>query len=411
MCGAMIYSLYQAQADATAPLRWFAARNAAAMWREESLFRLPAAFGLRHWGAMCDAVLGTTLTHERPPFGIDCVLVHNHELAIEEVVADDTPFGSLLHFQKSEALGQPRVLVVAPMSGHFATLLRGTVKTMLPDHDVYITDWKNGRDIPRAAGVFGLDEFTEHLVRFLDVLGPPCHIVAVCQPTVAALAAVAIMAQSGHRATPRSMTLMAGPMDTRVNPTRVNELAKSRSMAWFEKSLVAPVPGGFPGAGRRVYPGFLQLTAFVSMNLDRHFRAHLAQYRQMATGDTDRARAHRDFYDEYNAVMDLPAEFYLETVQRVFQDHDLPLGKLDVRGEIVRPEAIRRTALLTVEGENDDICSIGQTVAAQDMCARIRPAMKRHHLQTGVGHYGVFNGRRWANEIYPLMREMIEATN
>jgi poly(3-hydroxybutyrate) depolymerase len=218
------------------------------------------------------------------------------------------------------------------------------------------------------------------------------------------------MAQSGHRATPRSMTLMAGPIDTRINPTRVNDLAKSRSIEWFERSLIGTVPLGFPGSGRRVYPGFLQLAAFVSMNFDRHLRAHFGQYRQVVGGEMAKARTHREFYDEYNAVMDLPAEFYLETVKRVFQDHDLPLGRLDVRGELVQPEAIRRTALLTVEGEADDICSIGQTVAAQDLCAKIRPAMKRHHLQTGVGHYGVFNGRRWSGEIYPLMREMIEAT-
>ncbi len=406
----VIYALYQAQADALAPLRWWAGRSAAAMWREESIFRLPSAFGLRQFGAMCDAVLGTALTHAQPAFDIATITVGNRTLHIEEVAADETPFATLLHFRKSVETGHPRVLVVAPMSGHFATLLRGTVKTMLPDHDVFITDWKNARDVPVGAGTFGLDEFTEHVIRFLDVIGPPCHVVAVCQPTVAALAAVAVMAHSGHRATPRSMTLMAGPIDTRINPTRVNDLAKSRTMAWFERTLIDRVPRGFAGAGRRVYPGFLQLSAFVSMNLDRHWRAHLAQYRQMVTGDTERARAHRDFYDEYNAVMDLPAEFYLETVRRVFQDHDLPLGRLDIRGETVRPEAIRRTALLTVEGENDDICSIGQTVAAQDLCARIRPAMKRHHLQTGVGHYGVFNGRRWSTEIYPLMREMIEAT-
>ena len=406
-----MYQLYQAQADATAPLRWWAGRVAAGMWREASPAQFPAAFGLRHWGALCDLVLGASLTHTRPPFDISTVGVGNRTYDVEEIAADDTPFATLLHFRKSEDLGQPRVLVVAPMSGHFATLLRGTVKTMLPDHDVFITDWKNARDISLPAGRFGLDDYTEHLVRFLRAIGPPCHIVAVCQPTVSALAAVALMSQSGDRATPRSMTLMAGPIDTRINPTRVNELAKSKPMAWFEKNLIGRVPLGFPGAGRLVYPGFLQLTAFVSMNLGRHVRAHVGQYYNLVGGEFVRARAHREFYDEYNAVMDLPAEFYLETVQRIFQDHDLPLGKLDVRGEIVRPEAIRRTALLTVEGEADDICSVGQTVAAQDLCVRLNSAIKRHHLQTGVGHYGVFNGRRFVAEIYPLMREMIEATN
>jgi len=407
----MIYQLSQAQADAMAPLRWWAERGAAPLWNAGGAFQMPGAFGLRHLGALCDMVLGVSLTHTRPPFDIASAMVGNQTYDIEEVAAAETPFATLLNFRKSAELGQPRVLVVAPMSGHFATLLRGTVKTMLPDHDVFITDWKNARDIPTGDGAFGLDDYTEHVIRFLEVIGTPCHVVAVCQPTVAALAAVALMAQSGNRATPRSMTLMAGPIDTRVNPTRVNELAKSQTMAWFESKLIARVPASFPGAGRRVYPGFLQLTAFVSMNLERHLRAHLGQYRNVVGGEMQRARTHRDFYDEYNAVMDLPAEFYLETVRRVFQDHDLPLGKLDVRGELVRPEAIRRTALLTVEGEADDICAVGQTVAAQDLCARLNPAIKRHHLQTGVGHYGVFNGRRWSAEIYPLMREMIEATN
>ena len=407
----MIYQLYQMQADAMAPWRWWAERGAAPLWQSSSPVQHPAATPVRYWNAWCDLLLGVSLTHHRPPFDIPLVSVGNATVAIEEVVADDTPFASLLHFRKPTERGQPRVLVVAPMSGHFATLLRGTVKTMLPDHDVFITDWKNARDIPAEAGPFGLDEYTEHVIRFLDTIGPPCHVVAVCQPTVAALAAVALMSQCGHRATPRSMTLMAGPIDTRVNPPRVNELAKSQTMEWFEQKLIGTVPRGFAGAGRKVYPGFLQLTAFVSMNLERHAKAHMTQYRHVVTGELAKARTHRDFYDEYNAVMDLPAEFYLETVRRVFQDHDLPLGRLDVRGQLVDPAAIRRTALLTVEGEADDICSIGQTVAAQDLCARLRPAIKRHHLQTGVGHYGVFNGRRWANEIYPLMREMIEATN
>jgi poly(3-hydroxybutyrate) depolymerase len=407
----MIYDLYQMQADATAPLRWWAERGAAPLWQADSWWRNPAAVGLRHWGAWCDLLLGVTLTHARPAFGITTTKLGNGTSDITEVVAAETPFASLLHFQKAREVAQPRVLLVAPMSGHFATLLRGTVKTMLPDHDVFITDWKNAREIPTADGEFGLDEYTDHIIKFLDIIGPPCHVVAVCQPTVSALAAVALMSQAGHRATPRSMTLMAGPIDTRINPTRVNDLAKAHTMDWFEQKVIGTVPRGLPGAGRRVYPGFLQLTAFVSMNFERHFRAHLGQYRAVVNADMQRARLHRDFYDEYNAVMDLPAEFYLQTIRRVFQDHDLPLGRLDVRGEPVRPEAIRRTALLTVEGEADDICAIGQTVAAQDLCSRIKSSMKRHHLQTGVGHYGVFNGRRWSSEIYPLMREMIEATN
>ena len=282
---------------------------------------------------------------------------------------------------------------------------------LLPDHDVYITDWKNARDIPLSAGVFGFDEFVDHLIRFMEVMGEGSHMIAVCQPAVAGLAATAVMAEAGNRAQPRSLTLMAGPIDTRQNPTKVNELAKSRSIEWFEKNLIASVPWRFKGAFRRVYPGFLQLTAFMSMNLDRHINAHISQFHALAGGDVVAAEAHKKFYDEYGAVMDLPAEFYLETVQRVFQDHDLPLGKLTWHGQKVRPEAIRRTALLTVEGERDDICAIGQTMAALDLCTGLRISQKRHHLQTGVGHYGVFSGSRWAREVYPKVRAMIEVTN
>jgi poly(3-hydroxybutyrate) depolymerase len=317
----------------------------------------------------------------------------------------------LLRFRKDTAVVQPRVLVVAPMSGHFATLLRGTVAVLLPDHDVYITDWKNARDIPVSDGVFGFDEYVDHLIRFMEAIGEGSHMIAVCQPAVAGLAAAAVMAEAGNRAQPRSLTLMAGPIDTRQNPTKVNELAKSRPIEWFEKNLIASVPWRYKGAFRRVYPGFLQLTAFVSMNLDRHINAHISQFRALVCGDQVAAEAHRKFYDEYGAVMDLPAEFYLETVKRVFQDHDLPLGKLTWHGQKVRPEAIRRTALLTVEGERDDICAMGQTMAALDLCSGLRISQKRHHLQSGVGHYGVFTGSRWAREVYPKVRAMIEVTN
>jgi poly(3-hydroxybutyrate) depolymerase len=404
----MIYEIHQAREDAAAMLRAFARVGSAAVWREGSAAYSPHGMALRWFGALCDQVAVTSITYERPPFRIDSARVGNQTVGVTEEVADDLPYGSLLRFRKETAIVQPRVLLVAPMSGHFATLLRGTVMTMLPDHDVYITDWKNARDIPVSAGRFGLDDYVDHIIRFLEVLGPRCHIVAVCQPTVAALTAVAVMSERGNKATPRSMTLMAGPLDTRVNPTKVNELATSRPLSWFENNVIATVPLRYKGATRRVYPGFMQLTSFVSMNLDRHISAHMNYFRNQIKGDTRAAALHRTFYDEYNAVMDMPAEFFLETIKRIFQDHDLPLGKLTWHGEPVKPEAIRRTALLTVEGENDDICAIGQTAAALDMCARVKPSMKRHHLQTGVGHYGVFNGRRWNNEIYPLMREMIE---
>jgi poly(3-hydroxybutyrate) depolymerase len=407
----VIYGIYQAQRDATAMVREFARFGSDAIWREGSLANHPAALGLRYFGALCDQIAGAGVTHAHPGFHIDIVRVGNRDVPVIEEVADETPFYRLLRFRKDTDAPMPKVLLVAPMSGHFATLLRGTVQVLLADHDVYITDWRNARDIPLAAGEFGFDGFVDHVIRGLRALGPRAHVIAVCQPTVAVLAAVAVMAEAGDPATPRSMTLMAGPIDTRINPTRVNVLAKSRPYSWFEKNVIATVPWRYHGARRRVYPGFLQLMAFVSMNMDRHIGAHLTQFRNLVGGRTDAAETHRNFYDEYNAVMDLPAEFYLETIKRVFQDHDLPNGTLTWHGEKVRPEAIRRTAILTVEGENDDICAIGQTVAAQDICARVRPAMKRHHLQTGVGHYGVFNGRRWRNEIYPLIREMVQATS
>lgn len=405
----MIYQLYQAQADLLQSLRLIARFGANLAKVMEAGAATPPM--LHHLRASWTLLAEAGLTHHRPSFRINEVDLGNRLVGVIEEAADDTPFGTLLHFRKDAAVVQPRVLLVAPMSGHFATLLRHTVEVMLPEHDMYITDWKNARDIPVSDGCFGLDDFTAHIIRFLEAIGPGAHIIAVCQPAVAALAAVALMAEAANSAQPRSMTLMAGPIDTRANPTKVNELAGSRPIAWFEKNLIGTVPWGFPGAHRRVYPGFLQLAAFISMNLDRHVTAHLAQFRNLVGGDATSAEAHRQFYDEYGAVMDLPAEFYLETVQRVFQEHHLPEGRLAWRGQTVHPEAIRRTGLLTVEGERDDICAIGQTVAALDLCSGIRVNLKQNHLQTGVGHYGVFAGRRWAREVYPRVREMIQVMN
>jgi polyhydroxyalkanoate depolymerase len=303
------------------------------------------------------------------------------------------------------------VLLVAPLSGHFATLLRSTVRTMLPEHDVYITDWHNARDVPTHEGRFGFDDYTDHLIRFLEAIGPGAHILAVCQPCVSALAAAAVMAQSQNPAQPHSMTLMAGPIDCRVNPTKVNELANSKPIAWFEQHLLARVPFRYDGAFRRVYPGFVQLAAFMSMNIERHVKAHRELYDSLVNGDLAKAKATKDFYDEYFAVLDLTAEFYIETVRLVFQEYALPLGRLTFRGEKVDPKAIRRTMLLTVEGEKDDICAIGQTVAAHDLCSSLRPYLKRHHMQPGVGHYGVFSGKRWEGQIYPLVKNVILASD
>jgi poly(3-hydroxybutyrate) depolymerase len=406
----MLYQAYQMQTDWLGPLQ-SAARIAVTYLNHDAfgLFKTPAT---RKLAAAWEVFSRLRLTHSRPSFGIDSVQVGEHTVPVCEKSVHRLPFCTLQRFVR-EDLGEqgdadrPKVLIVAPLSGHFATLLNDTARTMLVDHDVYITDWHNARHVPLAEGRFGLDEYVEHLIAFIDKLGPGTHLVAVCQPCVPTLAAVALMAQREHPAQPRSMTLMAGPIDCRVNPTQVNELATSKPLEWFEKNLISSVPWRYPGAMRRVYPGFLQLSAFMSMNPQRHARAFGDLYNHLEDGELDAAAATTRFYDEYFAVNDLPAEFYLETVGQVFQDYALAKGELRVRGEVVEPAAIRRTALFTVEGERDDICSIGQTVAAHDLCSGIRPYMKSHHVQLGVGHYGVFSGRRWQQQIYPRVREMI----
>jgi poly(3-hydroxybutyrate) depolymerase len=404
----MLYQVYQAHSDMMVPIRAFA-EMAASMGRPLNGFAdVPLVGNLM---AACELIARAGLTHERQPFAIDSVTVGNREVEVREQAAFTTPFGTLLHFKKDIEVVQPRVLLVAPLSGHFATLLRGTVRTMLPEHDVFITDWHNARDVSLAHGRFGFDEYIDHIISFLEKIGPGAHVVAVCQPCVAALVAAAVMAQDGNPAQPRSMTLMAGPIDTRVNPTKVNELAVSKPIEWFERTLIATVPLRHGGAFRRVYPGFVQLLAFMSMNIDRHIKAHRELYAHLANGELEKAEVTKAFYDEYFAVLDLAAEFYLETVRLVFQEHALPLGKLEWHGRLVEPKAIRRTMLLTVEGERDDICAVGQTVAAHDLCGGLRPYLKRHHMQAGVGHYGVFSGNRWNNQIYPILKNVILASD
>ena len=403
----MLYQAYQAHCDIMEPVRALAGMVVG----RPSLNGFSGAPLLRNLTAAYELIARAGLTHRRPPFGVDTVMVGNREVAVTEEPAYVTPFGTLVHFKKDIDAVQPRVLLVAPLSGHFATLLRATVATMLPDHDVYITDWHNARDIPLLEGRFGFDDYIEHMIRFLEAIGPGAHIIAVCQPCVAALVAVAVMAQDGNAAQPRSMTLMAGPIDTRVNPTKVNELAQSKPMEWFEQNLLASVPPRYPGAYRKVYPGFVQLAAFMSMNIQRHVNAHRDLYDNLVRGDHEKAQAIKSFYDEYFAVLDLTAEFYLETVRLVFQEQALPLGTLTFRGAPVEPRAIRRTMLLTVEGERDDICAVGQTLAAHDLCSGLRPYLKRHHLQNGVGHYGVFSGRKWENQIFPIVKNAILASD
>jgi polyhydroxyalkanoate depolymerase len=401
-----MYQAYQAHSDLLWPLRTLS-RMAVPMLLDESL-----GFGghppQRHLAAACETMRLAEVTHRRPDWGIDRVTGPERDWPVVEEVAATTPFCTLRRFAKPGAPPQPRVLIVAPMSGHFATLLRDTVRTVLADHDVYITDWHNARDMPLAAGRFGLAEYTQTLVDFLAAIGPGGHLMAICQPCVAALAAVALMSEDDHPATPASLTLMAGPIDCRISPTGVNQLATTKPIEWFEKNLISRVPWRYPGGGRRVYPGFVQLSAFMSMNKDRHLNAFREYYASLLNRDEEKVATTRAFYEEYMAVADLPAEFYLETVKLVFQDYALPQGKLVLGGRRVDPSAIRRTALVTIEGERDDICAVGQTLAAQDLCSKLRPYLRTHYVQPGVGHYGVFSGRRWQAQIYPLVRNVIQ---
>ena len=403
----MLYAAYQTHADIMVPVRsWaLAGLDILAPWARDS----EALKHLRNLTAAYELIARAGLTHVRPPYGIASVRVGNRDVAVTEEAVASTAFGTLLNFRKDVEIAQPRVLVVAPLSGHFATLMRSLVRTLLPEHDVCITDWHNARDAGMEHGRFGFDDYITHVIQWLETMGPGTHVIAVCQPCVQVLAAAAVMAEAKNPAQPRSMTLMAGPIDTRVNPTKVNELAMSKPIEWFEQNLIAEVPSRYPGAGRKVYPGFVQLAAFMSMNIDRHRKAHMELYENLAKGELEKAQVTKDFYDEYFAVLDLTAEFYLETVQWVFQEARLAKGELTYQGRLVDPKAIRRTALLTVEGERDDICAMGQTSAAHDLCKGLKPYMKRHHMQAGVGHYGVFSGKRWETQVYPIVRNMMLA--
>lgn len=403
----MLYETYQAHSDLFGPVRWMAGAMKGLLNQPWPVIAHHPV--IRSAAAACELVARAGMWHARPDFGIRGTLVDGKAVPVEEVVALHHPFCSLLHFKKDTEVVQPRVLLVAPLSGHFSTLLRGTVETLLPDHDVYITDWINARNVPLLYGRFDLDDHIDLVASFLRELGPDTHVIAVCQPSVPVLAAVTLLAADKDPAQPRTMTLMGGPIDTRRNPTVVNQLATSRPIAWFERNVIATVPPRYAGQFRRVYPGFLQLAGFMTMNLDRHVTAHVDLFKHLVRGDGESAEATRKFYDEYMSVMDLTADFYLQTVSRVFQQHALPLGLFTSRGRKVEPRAITRTALLCVEGEHDDICSVGQTSAALDLCSGLPPGKKGHHLQPKVGHYGVFNGKRWRTEIYPRVRDFIHA--
>lgn len=402
-----MYDAYQTIADASQHLRAFAdnARAVLEAWSDN-----PFASPMRRMAAYYEVVALAGFTHSRPPYGVDSVERNGEIVPVHEKVVTSTPFCDLLRFTREGAADDPKILLVAPMSGHFATLLRGTLRTLVRHHQVFVTDWINPRDVPLSDGPFGLADYTQHLIDFVNVIGEDCHIVAVCQPTVSALVATAIMAEDNSNIQPSSLTLMAGPIDCRIAPTRVNELAQEKPIEWFRSNMIGVVPDKFEGAGRRVYPGFMQLTAFMSMNLERHQKSFIDLFHARIAGDMEKADTIHEFYKEYLAIMDMSGDFYLETVEQVFQRFLLPQGLMKHNGRRIEPRAIKKTFLLTVEGERDDICAVGQTLAAQDLCSGLRPYMKTHHLQAGVGHYGVFNGRKWETQVYPVLRNHIEAS-
>jgi len=398
----MFYQLYELNHAAVQPLRAYA--DAMKLLYSNPLNPLShTAFG-RSVAATAELFERTTRRYGKPAFGLDKTTVDGKDVAVTETIAWSRPFCDLIRFERDlPASRKPdrKLLIVAPMSGHYATLLRGTVEAMLPHADVYITDWADARMVPVGDGHFDLDDYIDYVVEMLHELGPSTHVMAVCQPSVPVLAAVALMEAKKDPYAPATMTLMGGPIDTRRNPTAVNVLAKEKGLGWFRDNVIMTVPWPVPGFGREVYPGFLQLSGFMSMNLDRHLTAHKDFFMHLVKEDGDGADKHREFYDEYLAVMDMTAEFYLQTVDTVFIRHALPKGEMTHRGTPVDTAAIRNTALLTVEGENDDISGLGQTEAAHDLCVNIPADRHMHYMQPKVGHYGVFNGSRFRAEIVP----------
>ena len=409
----MLYQLYETQRALMAPFSEFASAASKLYDHPLSPFthtplaeRVSAGFDLLH---------RLSKEYEKPEFNIRTALVGGVEVAVQERVALKKPFCRLLRFKRftddSTALAlmkdQPTVLVVAPLSGHHSTLLRDTVKALLHDHKVFITDWTDARMVPVEEGPFHLNDYVEYVQEFIRLCGPNVNVISVCQPTVPVLAAVSLMASRGEP-TPLTMTMMGGPIDARKSPTSVNNLAANKSYSWFENNVIYRVPQNYPGAQRRVYPGFMQHSGFVAMNPDRHVTSHYDYFLDLIRGDDDSADSHREFYDEYNAVLDMPAEYYLDTIMTVFQDYSLVNGTWFVDGELVRPQDITTTALLTIEGELDDISGAGQTRAAHDLCSGIPAARSLHYDAEGAGHYGIFSGKRWREKVYPEVRAFIQ---
>ena len=355
-----------------------------------------------------DVFAHATAPRGKPAFGIEQVDIDGEAFAVEEALVLNRPFGDLRRFRREGlAKDAPRLLIVAPMSGHYATLLRGTVERMIDSCEVYITDWADAKTVPQSAGRFDLDDYIDYLIGFLEHIGPGAHMMAVCQPSVPALAASAVMNQHKHPCSPKTLTMMGGPIDTRCSPTSVNDLAMERPIEWFRNTVIATVPMNYRGAGREVYPGFLQLAGFMSMNLGDHMMSHFEMFKHLTVGDDDSAQTTKDFYDEYRSVCDMTAEFYLQTVEEVFQTHSIPNGEFRHRGELVDLGQIKQTALLAVEGERDDISGLGQTKAALDLATGLSVKKKRYYMAVGAGHYGIFNGSKWREKVAPVVEDFI----
>lgn len=408
----MLYQFYESQRALLSPFSEFAA--ATSKLYSHPLSPFAQAPGAQRLAAGFDLMHRLTKEYEKPEFDITSVKVGGSEVAVQQLVAVNKPFCRLLRFKRytddakllATMRAQPTVLVVAPLSGHHSTLLRDTVRTLLQDHKVYITDWIDARMVSLDHGPFHLDDYVHYVQDFIREIGPEVNVISVCQPTVPVLAAVSLLASAGE-VTPHTMVMMGGPIDARKSPTAVNNLAMNKSHSWFEHNVIYRVPQNYPGAGRAVYPGFLQHSGFVAMNPDRHLSSHYDYFLDLVRGDDDSAESHREFYDEYNAVLDMPAEYYLDTIKTVFQEFALVNGSWRVSGELVRPQDIETTALLTVEGELDDISGAGQTHAALELCAGIPAGRKRHYDVVGAGHYGIFSGRRWREKAYPEIRDFI----
>ena len=401
----MLYSSYEFQRSFLAGASMFA--NMGANLLNNPLNPLSYVGGGPVLASALDVFAHAASPRGKPEFGIESVELDGKTVAVKEEIALRKPFGQLKHFVKEGVTGQPRLLIVAPMSGHFATLLRGTVERMLPGHDVYITDWRDAKNVPLKAGSFDLDDYIDYVVAFLEQIGPGAHMLAVCQPSVPCYAATAFMTQDKNPCVPRTLTLMGGPIDTREAPTAVNTLATERPHSWFQQNVIATIPPMYPGAGRKVYPGFLQLAGFMSMNLGSHLNSHYEMFKHLVKGDDESATASKDFYEEYRSVCDMTAEFYLQTIEIVFQTHALPRGEWMHRGRKVDPAAITETALLAIEGEHDDISGLGQTRAALTLAGKLPETRKQYYMAEGAGHYGIFNGSKWRTRIAPVVEEWI----